>query len=336
MNKSFFHSGWLLISLLLVLASCTTGKLGKNKQKKLDGKVIVITGASSGLGRGVALQAAEYKAIVVLVARSTQVLNQLADSINSAGGQALAVTADVSKLEDLQQVLEQTISRFGKIDMWINNAGVAAIGSFTKTPLEDHLRVLDVNLNGVFRGSYIAVEQFKKQGYGTLVNIGSVESQVPTAYQTSYGASKAGVRAMGLVLRQELRLEKQKNIKVVTVSPWAIDTPLWDNVATYTGHEARMTSMDRTQKAVNVVMHALLSKKREMPIGFKSHATYGLHRIFPGWVERIGANMAHKHQASDTPPKADTTGNLYTPTGSGKVDGGFKQKMKEEKRAQRD
>lgn len=332
MKKQFFPIAVCLLSTTLIVVSCTTKRLGKHKQEKIAQKVVVITGASSGLGKGVALQAAEYKAIVVLVARSTTALNQLADSIRLKKGQALAITADVSQLVDLEKVIEQTIARFGKIDIWVNNAGVAAIGSFNDTPLKDHLRVLDVNLNGVFRGSYLAMQQFKKQGFGTLVNVGSVESQVPTAYQTSYGASKAGVRAMGLVLRQELRLEGHKKIKVVTVSPWAIDTPLWGHVATYTGHEARMGGMHRTQKAVNVVMHAMISKKREMPIGLKSHVAYGLHRIFPAWVERIGSNIAHKHQASETPAKVDTTGNLYTPSGISGVEGGFKKKMKQEKK----
>ncbi len=330
------HAGllrFLVLFALVLLEGCATHRLNYAKQQKISDKVFVVTGASSGLGRGIAVQAGRYKAHVVIAARRTAVLEEVANEIRAAGGTALVVSIDVSKEEDMQKLMDRTLQRYGRIDVWVNNAGVAAIGRFWEVTMEEQVRVIDVNLTGVLYGSYLAVQQFRTQGYGTLINIGSVESEIPTPYQAAYAASKAGVRAIGHVLRQELRLNGIKKIRVLTVSPWALDTPLWGHVANYTGHAPRMVAMDRPQKAVNVVMHAVLGRKREIPVGLKAHLSYGAHRIFPAWTERLGANIAHKYQAEITPPAPPTPGNLFEPvaTGTG-VEGGFRQRMKQERK----
>jgi len=322
-----FHS-----ILLLLITACSTRPLTVRQQKKIYDKVIVVTGATSGLGRGIALQASAYHAKVVIVARSQEACDKVALEITTKGGIALPVAADVSNKTDMEQLMKEVLREYGHIDVWINNAGVASIGAFWETPLEDHMRVLDVNLKGLLHGSYLAISQFRKQGYGTLINIGSVESEIPTAYQVSYSASKAGVRAIGLTLRQELRLAGLKNIHVITISPWALDTPLWGHVATYTGHQPRMIMMDPPAKAVNAVMHAAIGKKREMPVGLKAHLSYGAHRIFPAFTEKIGSNIAHKYQAEITPAAPDSTGNLYHEDFPAPVEGGYREKMKEEKK----
>jgi len=325
-----------LFALLWMMQGCATRQLGKAGQKKIYDKVIVVTGATSGLGKGIALQAGAYRARVVVVARSREACEKVAAEVRAAGGMALPVAADVSVEADMERLLDTVVRTYGRIDVWVNNAGVASVGAFWETPLADHMRVIDVNLKGLLHGSYLAMRQFRRQGYGTLVNIGSVESEIPTAYQVAYSASKAGVRAIGLTLRQELRLAGLKNIHVVTISPWALDTPLWGHTATYTGHQPRMLMMDPPQKAVNTVMRAAIGKRREMPVGLKAHLSYGAHRLFPALMERLGSNMAHKYQAEITPPAPDTTGNLYRSSGTGNgVDGGYRERMKKEKEQRR-
>lgn len=324
-------------AVYLLLQGCSTKAISGKKQQELAGKVFVITGASSGLGKGIALQAARYNVIVVIVARNENALNGVADEIRAFGGKVAVIPADVSNEQQMQYLISRTLEQFGHIDVWINNAGIAAIGPFWDTPLEDQMRVIDVNLKGVLHGSYLAVKQFRTQGYGTLINIGSVESEIPTAYQAAYSASKAGVRSIGLVLRQELRLAGIKTIKVITISPWALDTPLWGHTATYTGHAPRMIMMDAPQKAVNTVMHAATGRKREMPVGLKANLSYGAHRVFPALTERLGSNVAHKYQAKQTPPQADTKGNLYESKSDGAgVEGGFRKLMQEEKKQRKE
>ena len=105
-------------------------------------------------------------------------------------------------------------------------AGVGAVGKFWDIPAEDQARIIDVNLKGFIYGSKVAVQQFIKQDHGVLVNMGSVDNETPMAYHTSYSASKAGVRNLSLALGQELRLNGYRNIKVVTIEPWAVDTPM--------------------------------------------------------------------------------------------------------------
>src|SRR3954464_13903070 len=116
----------LFLGLAIIFCSCVTSKLGKHSQKKIAGKTFVIIGASSGFGRGVAEQLGAYKANVVLAARRTDLLQEVATAVRSAGGNATVVTTDISKPADIQRLADTAIKQYGKIDVWMNNAGVGA------------------------------------------------------------------------------------------------------------------------------------------------------------------------------------------------------------------
>lgn len=191
----------LLILLGSAFTACKTQSPGTAKRQQLSGKVIIITGASSGLGRGIALEAGRSKATVVLASRNKAELEKVAEEITVLGGKALVAPTDVSIEADIKSLSEQVVDRFGRIDVWINNAGIAVLGRYWEIPLEDQLRVVNVNLKGVMSGSYYALNQFKKQNAGVLINISSVEAEIPTAYQAAYSISKSGVRTLGNTLR---------------------------------------------------------------------------------------------------------------------------------------
>ncbi|WP_254679379.1 SDR family oxidoreductase [Ketogulonicigenium vulgare] len=174
--------------------------------RSLVGKTIVITGASSGFGKGAAIALASRGANVVLAARRTNLLAELTRQI---GPNALAVTTDVSKPDDIQHLKKEALLRFGAIDVWINNVGVGALGLFWDIPVEDHARVLDVNIKGLIYGAHAALSEFLTTGRGTLINVGSIDSEVPLAYQASYAASKAAVLSLSRSLNEELRLINQ-------------------------------------------------------------------------------------------------------------------------------
>jgi short-subunit dehydrogenase len=335
MKLTSLSNSLLLLLLGMVLRACKTYPVGAEKRHQLSGKVIVITGASSGLGRGVALEAARSKATVILAARNKPELEKVAEEAVALGGKALVIPTDVSIEKNIRDVAEQTVACFGRIDVWINNAGIAVLGRYWETPLRDQLRVVNVNLNGTMLGSYYALNQFKKQKSGVLINISSVEAEIPTAYQAAYSISKAGVRTLGNTLRQELRLAGYKNIKVVTILPYALDTPLWDHVAVYTGHAPRMIAMDAPQKAVNTVIHAIFSGRKELAVGWKARLSIDAHRAFPGLLERAGSNIVHKYQATITPPVPPTQGNLYQSLPTPGVEGGIRERMKKEKQQRR-
>lgn len=169
----------LLMLCFALLGGCAS--LSSTDEQRIAGKTYVITGASSGFGRGLALRLAGLRANVVLAARRTDVLNDVAGQATAAGGTPLVVTTDVANAQDVQKLAAAAVQRFGRIDVWINNAGIGAIGAFDTIPVEDHARVIDVNLKGVIYGSHVALQQFRKQRAGVLVNVGSVESEVPMA-----------------------------------------------------------------------------------------------------------------------------------------------------------
>src|SRR5262249_49841429 len=142
------------------------------------GRVIVVCGASSGIGKGVAQTLADQGAHLVLAARRTLLIEELARDCERRGGDAIAVTADISDPAQAQRLTRAAVDRFGKIDVWINVAGVGASGRFEEIPLEDQLRVIDINLKGVINGSYYAMKQFRGQHFGTLINISSAAGRV--------------------------------------------------------------------------------------------------------------------------------------------------------------
>jgi short-subunit dehydrogenase len=318
----------------LLISGCATRKLSRAGQRKVADKTFVITGASSGFGRGTAIQLGKYHANVVLAARREGVLQEVAEEVRKAGGKAIVVVTDVSKSEDIQHLADTTVKVFGHVDVWINNAGVGAIGQFQEIPPEEHSRMIDINLKGVIYGSYTAMRLFKTQGYGRLINLGSVESAVPLAYHASYAATKAGIRSLGEVLHQEIRLSgDKKKIKVVTIMPWAVDTPFWRHAANHSGGTARMAAMDGPEKVVNAIIFSSLHRNRELPVGWKARGSSISHHIFPHFTERISANIAHKYQIKNAPPAPPTSGALFEPMPSGTgIDDGVRARMKEEKK----
>jgi len=326
----------LLLMSFLALGGCAS--LSASDQQSVAGKTYVITGASSGFGRGVALRLAGMKANVVLAARRTEVLNQVAAQAQAAGGTALVVTTDVSKPEDVRKLADAALQRFGRIDVWINNAAVGAIGSFDNIPVEDHARVVDVNLKGVIYGSHVALQQFRKQRAGVLINLGSVESEVPLAYHASYSATKAAILALDRALNEELRLAGLRGpIEVATVMPWATDTPFFDHAANYTGRTARMPAMDPADKVVDYIVYASLHPSEEVPTGWKARGAIWSHHVAPDLTERMSANIAHKSQMEKAPPTLPpTSGSLYQPMQAGTgVDGGVRARMEREDAARK-
>ena len=299
--------------------------------ENLAGKVVVVTGASSGIGRGTALRLAALGARVVLAARRGDVLEEVAGQIAADGGTALAVETDVSDATAVERLGRAAVEAFGCIDVWVNDVGVGALGLFWDVPVEDHARVVDVNVNGVVYGMHVALRQFRRQGWGAVLTVGSVESEVPLAYQSSYAASKAAVLSLGRSLAEELRLTgEDATISVGTVLPWAVDTPWWEHAANYTGHAPRMLAMDDTSVVVDTIVDACLDPAGEHRAGGKAAVAGVSHDLFPGLTKRLSAKIidAELERGSRVP---DTRGALHEPMPEGTaVDGGVRERMRRE------
>jgi short-subunit dehydrogenase len=184
-------------------------------------------------------------------------------------------------------------------------------------------------LKGVLFGTHTAIKLFIEQGYGTIINMGSIYSEIPSAYNSVYSATKAGVRSLGQALNQELRLNGYKNIKIVTIHPWAVDTPLWRHAANYSGGTPRMVAMDPPRKVVDTVIKSLFTRPKEVSVGYKAKTFFHFHRLFPHTSERMTANIVHKYQIEEAPPADDTSGSLNDPMYAGTgVDDGVRERIK--------
>lgn len=327
----------LLLVLAAGLAGCvSTGPIRTSEAQRLAGRTYVVLGASSGFGRGVATELAAHRANVVVAARRTDLLEEVATEARARGGQALVVTVDASQPDQVERLAREAVGRFGRIDAWINIAGVGAIGRFWDIPVADHARVVDVNLNGVIYGSHAALRQFRTQGFGVLVNMGSVESEIPLAYHASYAATKAGVLALDRALNEELRLNGPRGVKVATIMPWAVDTPFWSHTANYSGGTPRMAMLDDPSIVVNAIIRSTLRPREEVPVGWKAQGANWSHHVLPDLTERIAADIAHRYQIETAPPAPPTFGSLHTPLPEGRaVVGGARARMKAEDAARK-
>ena len=326
----------LLLAATPLMGCAPSTHLSRSEYARVAGRTYVVVGASSGFGQGTALRLGQLRANVVLAARRTDLLEEVAAKVRAAGGQALVVTTDVAKADQVEALANAATQRFGRIDVWMNIAGVGATGRFWDVPVADYSRIVDVNLKGVIYGSHTALRRFLAQGSGTLVNMGSVESEVPLAYHATYAATKAGVLSLGRSLNEEIRhAGHRRTIKVATVMPWAVDTPFFQHTANYSGHADRMVMMDGPEKVVQALVWASLHPREEVPVGWKAQMASTAHHLFPDVTEAISANI-HRAELQKGTAQPATAGSVHRPIPEGRgVDGGIRARMKAEDAANR-
>ncbi|MBI0534156.1 SDR family NAD(P)-dependent oxidoreductase [Roseomonas sp. KE2513] len=325
---------WLRWAAVVVLGALIAGcsappDLPTGERALVAGRTYVVTGASSGLGRGVAEKLGTYGANVVLAARRGAVLEEVAANVRVGGGQAVVVPTDVSDPAQVERLARAALDRFGRIDVWVNNAAVASIGRFEEVPLADHARVVDVNLKGSIYGSYAALRQFRAQGAGVLVNVSSVEGRVPVAYHASYAATKSALIGLGAAINEELRQAGLDGaIRVSTVEPWAVDTPFWDHAGNYTGRASRMTMMDGPEAVVDSIIWMSVHPEAEYPVGWKARGAVLGSRVAPRLAERLAGGVVRRAQFEEAPAAPVGSGSVHEPMAAGTgVDGGVRARM---------
>ena len=189
----------------------------------LSGRVVAVTGASSGIGEATALACAEAGAAVSLAARRTDRIDALAERIRSAGGTAIAVSTDVGDEEQANAFVRSTHEELGRLDVLVNNAGVMLLGPIEGAPTDEWRRMIDANVYGVLYCSHAAFPLMREQGGGQIVNVSSVAGRVARAGSGVYNLTKFGVGAFSESLRQE---GVPHNIRVTLIEPGAVDTEL--------------------------------------------------------------------------------------------------------------
>ena len=209
----------------------------------------VITGASSGVGKSLAIQLSDAGYKVVLAARSENKLNAIAEEIQTKGGNCLVVPTDVSKPEQINNLKVRTLE-YGDVFVVINNAGLGNFCKIEDVTLEDWNRQLDVNLRASFLVSQAFIPGMKQREKGMLVFMNSVAGKKGYPYSAAYVASKFGMRGLADSMREELR---ENNIKVISIHPGAVDTPFWDE----TGVNFSREEMLDTSTLAQSIMHAI-------------------------------------------------------------------------------
>jgi short-subunit dehydrogenase len=277
---------------------------------EIRGATVVITGASSGIGRATARAFSKRGASVVLAARREEPLRELADEL---GG--LAVPTDVSDPDAVEMLAAAAVDRYGRVDVWVNNAGVYLVGSFESTPPDVFRRVLETNYLGSVNGARAALRRFREQGRGTLVFVGSVDAHVGAAHVASYAASKAALVRFAESLRQELR--KTDGIDVCVVSPAAIDTPLFQHAGNYSGRALKaLTPTFPPDKVADAIVRVVERPRRETVVGSSGKLLLLQRRLAPTLVDRTFAKQMETDQFGDGSAPA-TDGNVFEPVGEG-------------------
>ncbi len=282
---------------------------------RVQGAVVVVTGAAGGIGRATALRLARSGAHVVLAGRRAAALETVAEECRAHGVRAVAVPTDVTDAAAVDRLARRAVDDLGRIDVWVNSASVGVFGTLADSPVEDVRRLLDVNVMGYVHGARAALTQMRRQGTGVLVNVSSVIGVVPTPYSFAYAMAKAAVRALSVSLRSELRLAGLDGIHVVTVVPATVDTPFFQQAANVTGHEVRpIPPVYSPRRAARVIVRAVRRPRREVPVGPTARAMLVQHRLAPGLTERVMADHVHRTLLDRSATVPPTEGNLYRPS----------------------
>lgn len=273
-------------------------------------RVAVITGASSGLGRETAYQLAGRHTRVVLAARREDELERTAEGCRERGGEALVVPTDVTNADAVQRLATAAVEHWGRIDAWINNAGVTSFALIDEGELADHRRVIETNLFGAIHGVRAVVPIFRRQRRGTLVNVGSLLSKVGNPFVPSYVISKFALNGLSEALRVELA--EYPDIEICTLFPYAIDTPHFQTGANAIGR--RISAMPPVQSP-EVVARALVGliehPRRQRFVPRVAELGLVVHRLAPRTTERLLLRALRRfHLGEDEAPRR---GNLYRP-----------------------
>jgi len=272
------------------------------KLKPIDEQVIVITGGSSGIGLATVELAALRGAKVVLAARSEKTIQQVAERINSADGDAIAVACDVSSAEQVENLARVAIEHFGRIDTWVNNAGQGLYSRLDQCSLEDARRLFDINFWGVVHGSLAALPHLRANG-GALINVGSEVSDAYPPLLGMYAASKHAVKGFTDALRVEIEEIDRAPVSITLIQPTAVDTPFPQHARNYMDKEPMLPKprID-PQQVADPILHAATKPTRNKTVGLMALVNTTLAKVAPTLGDKMAASLVHRQQY-DEPPR---------------------------------
>ncbi len=261
----------------------------------LNGKVVVVTGGSMGIGEAIAKEFVDAGASAVLSSRDVKRSEEARSRIGRVE-RTLAVACDVRKRADLEALLKAALDRFGRVDVWVNNAGYGLLDAVASMDVAECRRLFDTNLFGTIEGMQVATPVFKAQRSGTIINISSVAGHIPVPYMAAYSATKFAMNAIGKAARVELA---GTGVHVMTVCPGYIGTNFGDNTVQGQDRKRMNTAASAGATAEDVaraVLHGYWNNKREVVVPWKYWFVLRLYQHFPGLIER---QMAKRLRPAD-------------------------------------
>lgn len=293
--------------------------------KRFRGKIVVVTGASSGIGRAAAHEFARQGATLVLAARGQGSLEAAAAECRALGAEAVAIPTDVADERAVQTLVATTTARFGRIDVFVGNAALFVYGLFEQTPTMAFKRVVDTNLYGHLHAISALLPHWKQRGKGTYVLVGSIQSLLSAPYQSAYVTSKHAALGLVDVLGDEYA---GTGIRFTALLPSTIDTPIYQNGANYTGKTSHpLPPTVSVQRAGKAVVQAALHPKRYRFVGRIQASLVPLQYVFPGLFHKITKPMVETFALRGRGVPSD--GNLYEPADAhNATDGGWVAKRR--------
>ena len=287
--------------------------------KPLNRQVVVITGASSGIGLATAQEAGKQGAKLVLAARGADVLEAVVRGLVENGFEAVAVVADVAERAQVERIAQVAIARYGRIDTWINNAGGTIYGRLDQVSEEDSRRLFDINFWGMVHGSLVALPYLTQQG-GALINLGSEASELAIPMQGMYSASKHAVKGFTDALRIEVEHLDGAPVSITLIEPTAVDTPLPQHARNYRDCEPKLPSpqVDPHEVAA-AILHAAVVPMRTVRVGMMAELDVLMEKIVPGLTDRLSVFQVPRQQ-QDAPPR-NPDGALYASGANGRIYG---------------
>jgi NAD(P)-dependent dehydrogenase (short-subunit alcohol dehydrogenase family) len=295
--------------------------------KSIENQVVVVMGASSGIGRETALRLAKRDAKVVVAARSEAGLRSLEDEITALGGEASAVVADVSEFEQVETVAQSAVEEYGRLDTWVHLAAAGLFAPFDQTQPEEFRRVVEVDLMGQVYGAMAALPHIKREGRGALVQISSVVGKRSAPLQSAYSASKHGIDGFLESLRVELLQEGWNSIGVTNVMPAAINTPFFTKARTKLGVKPKgFPPIYQPGVVVDAILYSAEKAPREIVAGGAGKGMLLTQRLSPRLMDTLMVRGGFGSQMTDEPKSSADPDGLFAPMkGQDRAQGDFSE-----------